>query len=101
MDKLVPERKAEVTRMSVFRLVAKPKQAGISPEQLELMDCSALLEAWAELVQVGGDKVIAAAAKPASNLSEVKRQRLQLDIERFKWEQEEARKKRRILLFAN
>ena len=43
MDKLAPERKAEVKNMYVFRLVTKLEQASISPEQLELMDRNALL----------------------------------------------------------
>ena len=94
MDKLAPERKAEIKKMSVFILVTKLEQAGVNPEQLDLMDRNALLEAWAEMVLVGGvDKVTAAASKPVSSTSEIERQRLQLDIDRFGWEQEEAKRR--------
>jgi len=94
--KLASERKAEVKKMSVFRLVTKLEQAGVRPDQLELMDRNALLEVWAEIVLVGGDKVTASATKPTtatSSLSEVERQRLQFNIDKFKWEQEEAKRK--------
>jgi len=81
MEKLAPERKAEVKKMSVFRLFTKCEQAWCSPDQLELMDRNALLEAWAEIVLVSGDKVTASATKPStasSSLTEVERQRLNL-----------------------
>jgi len=34
MEKLAPDHKAEIKKMSVFRLVTKLEQADISPDQL-------------------------------------------------------------------
>jgi hypothetical protein len=96
MEKLPSERRAEVKKMSDVRLVAKLQQAGFTPEQLELMDRSALMEAWAELILANKDKAppaAAAASKTGYIDPDVEKQRLLLDIERFKWEQEEAKRR--------
>ena len=95
MEKLPSERRAEVKKMSDVKLAAKLQQAGFTPEQLEPMDRSALMEAWAELILANKDKPPAAAAaiKTGSIDPDVEKQRLLLDIERFKWEQEEAKRR--------
>ena len=94
MEKLPSERRAEVKKMSDVKLVAKLQQAGFNPEQLETMDRSALMETWAELILANKDKPPAAAAiKTGSIDPDVEKQRLLLDIERFKWEQEEAKRR--------
>jgi hypothetical protein len=92
MDKLPAERKADIKKMSDVRLITRLKQAGLTTEQLETMDREAMLNTWAECIVTGKDKVPAAAsasANPISNDPEIERMRLTLDIERFKWEQDE------------
>jgi predicted kinase len=89
MDKLSAERKGEIKKMSDVRLITKLKQAGLTTEQLETMNREAMLNAWAELIIAGKDVVPAGAiAKSVGSDPEIERQRLTLDIERFKWEQE-------------
>jgi len=47
----------------VLTLITILEQAGVSPDQLELMDRNASLEAWAEIVLVDGAKVTVSVTK--------------------------------------
>ena len=53
MDKLSTTKQEEVKKLSTVRLTSKLTQAGVSFEQLETMDRSAMMEAWAEIVAAG------------------------------------------------
>ena len=53
MDKLAPEKQAEIKKMSTERLVAYLIRAGQEVETVLAMDRKQLLEAWAELVATG------------------------------------------------
>jgi hypothetical protein len=58
-------------------------------KQLEQMNRNALLEAWAEVILAGKDKVPAAESTKSFGYDvEVEKQRLQLDRDRFNWEQQ-------------
>jgi hypothetical protein len=54
MEKLNKAKQAEIRKLSDARLVGKLTRAGMSEEEIESMDRTALLNSWAEIVASGG-----------------------------------------------
>jgi hypothetical protein len=55
MDRLDKAKQAEIRKLSDTRLVGKLVKAGLQEEELELLDRTALLNRWAEIVAAGGE----------------------------------------------
>ena len=92
MEKVTETVKADIKKMSDARLISKLSQAGFSSEELETMDRTALMNAWAEIV-ASGKEVKAKAPGPVGYDPEVEKQRLAWEMRRYedekKREQEE------------
>jgi hypothetical protein len=56
MEKLPETSRTSVVKMSEARLTVKLQQAGYTVEDLEDMDRSAMLNAWAEIILAGRDQ---------------------------------------------
>ena len=103
MDKLAPEKQAEIKKMSTERLVAYLIRAGQDEETVLAMDRKQLLEAWAELVATGRDKpakpIAVAPSDPRAMADPGLRKRMyELEMMRYQEERrmrEEEREERR------
>lgn len=89
MDKLTPEQQMSIKKLSDVRLMAKLTQAGYSVEAIEAMDRATMLNALAELVSMGKDKLVKEVRKTGSY--DVKLERKKLEFEMWKYEEEKKR----------
>ena len=90
MDKLSTKEQDNIKKMSDSRLISCLSRAGVSPDDIELMDRPTMIDRWARLVLSGADKGPAAAATPSVTTSAfdptLERERLAFDKQ--KWEVE-------------
>ena len=89
MDKLEKSRQSEIRKMADVRLHSKLLQAGVTLDELETMDRSAMLDRYAELVLAGkepeaGTPVVA--SKAVSYDPELEKQRLIFQMKQ--WEED-------------
>ena len=80
MEKLNTTKQGEIQKLSKVRLTSKLTQAGVTLEQLETMDRSAMLEAWVEIVAGGKEQVVG--AKTASLGYDIDLERQQFELEK-------------------
>ena len=90
MDKLSTKEQDNIKKMSDSRLISCLSRAGVSPDDIELMDRPTMIDRWARLVLSGADKGPAAAVTPSVTTSAfdptLERERLAFDKQ--KWEVE-------------
>jgi len=81
MEKLGPKELENIKKMSDVRLVSNLVKAGLSQDELDTMDRTAMLSRWAELLAAGAGKPAAAAATvaPVNYNVEIERERLALE----------------------
>ena len=102
MDKLAPEKQAEIKKMSTERLVACLIKAGQDEKTVSAMDRKQLLDAWAELVATGQDKpakpiAVAEAVAPIdpSTMADPDLQKRRLEFEMMRYQEEREERRRR------
>ena len=84
MDKLLAKQQAEIKKMSDVRLCSKLTKAGFSPEQLEGMDRTAMMDSWAVVVAKGEDVAAATVAvTPGSYDVELERRKFDFEVRRY------------------
>ena len=93
MEKLSKEQRDLVKKMKMTTLAAKLGRAGMSEEQIEVMDREALMEAWAHVVADGRGDSGTVTVSPAAVGYDVGLERERLAFEMSKFEEEEKRLK--------
>ena len=91
MNLLDQKEQEKIRKMSEKRLISLLTRAGIDPDELEAMDRNIMIERWAKLVSVGGDKPpstegAAAAVKAVTTGYDVELERNRLAFEGEKFE---------------
>ena len=90
MDQLSAKEQEKIKKMSDAYLVNCLTRAGVSIDELEIMDRPTMFERWANVVLAGGDKAPAAAATPTVSVApagyDVAFEREKLAFEKQKWE---------------
>jgi hypothetical protein len=85
MDRLNATQKSEVKKLTTSRLRANLVDCGVEEETVAQMDRTALLNAWAEIVAVGGEGTSTSATitTPVGAVydPEVEKQRIALEME--------------------
>ena len=96
MDKLEASQREAIKKMSSLRLSAKLLEAGLDETQIQAMDRSQMMNAWAELVAAGKDKP-AAVATPVAGLvgydPELERKRLDFEMRKYEQDREDRKLK--------
>jgi len=104
MDKLLAKQQTEIKKMSDVRLCSKLTKAGFSPEQLEGMDRTAMMDSWAVVVAKGEDVATATVAvTPVSYDVDLERRKFDFEVRRYEEsikrgdeEKEERKEERRL-----
>ena len=84
MEKLNAKELENLKKLSDIRLVSNLVKAGLSQDELDTMDRSAMLNRWAELVVAGAGKPATAAAIVAPVTYNVEVEKERLALEKFK-----------------
>ena len=96
MEKLEASQREAIKKMSSLRLSAKLLEAGLDETQIQAMDRSQMMNAWAEVVVAGKDKPTAVASPVAGLVGydpELEKKRLDFEIRKYEEEKEERKKK--------
>jgi hypothetical protein len=100
MEHLSDEQRKAISKLTLVKLAAKLTQIGVSEGELETMNKEAMMQAWALAVHEGRDKPVAAAvAETEPEVAKVGSgsdfERMRLEFEMRKWEEEKEERIRR------
>jgi hypothetical protein len=71
MDTLPQKEQDKIRKMSDMRIVALLTRAGVDPDEMESMDRPKMIDAWAKILAVGGDKSSAAVGGATAKAGQV------------------------------